>query len=455
MDKQRLLLISLDGLSRSDLASLSEYTTLLPDHKSCFDLSSADGQPVTSLQSLWAEILTGGKWNEVGCPGYRRPGSSLNTCQVVSEDDLLAPVSLLQANASQLALLVNMPLLSPSHPGRVWLSDGSIPSQTAVSPSALLSNPLFAGYKARPYLSVAQALTDLSEAVNRSLAVENQRLECALDLITRYSWQICFLRLTVFDQLAHLLGPDFLRSSSRLVWPSIKEFLINLDKKLTEIFRLSSGAHICLLSTFGHSDCRARLNVNQLLAHCGFLNFSGGDVFEQTLSRRRQASAAVNLLRRPAEKNTESRVAISANFETSRTLAASPIYGMIYLNLKSRFEDGIVLDEEATSLLKSIRENLNTALIKEFGMDDYLIEPGSTNKLKKQPAMTSAPDLVLSVRGVELHDLINSETVDWQNRPRSTHDYNGFVFLPQNLHRPLAKGLSTLDLHKHLMELIE
>lgn len=447
--KQPVLVISLDGLAQDGLVLLSQFMDWPKQFSHLFRLKSSNEQPFVSVQSIWSEILAGQSWSILDCPGYQRPGSSLNECAVLSEDDLLYP-----ACAGDIpSVVINMPLLKPRSEKRIWLADGSLPIQAMVSPERLAAMAPYNSYRARPFPSTATALVDLVETVKTCLDTEKQRLSCALHVIKNNNWQIAFIRITIFDMLAHLLGPDYLACTHRLLWTEIRSFLCELDQALASIFAMSTGSRKCIVSAFTHAKCKARLNLNQLLVRAGFCR----------LQERSQLSHRLKVVQ--AFQTRENGpclpiVSLTDQFDSAATSAASPVSGTIYLNRQSRFRDGIVAGEDEATLLVAVQQYLESALSREFGKERYVFGiDGAASRLmdnSEQEGKLSndqrrrGPELAVSIAGVDLHDTSNVTTIDHENHPRSTHDYHGFVWLseaPQ--HRD--QSIETIEVNRYLL----
>ena len=454
-------MLSVDGLSATDLGALSQQVEWLNQFTNPIRLKTSNGQAIVSLQSVWAEILTGRPWYAVGCPGYRRPTASLNECEVVTEDGLWTNNCLINSEPARPALLINMPLLKPRPEHRLWLADGSLPLQTTVSPSTLAIKPPFNSYRPRPFSSSARALLHLNDSVKACLEVEQKRIQCAIALMESHDWQSCFLRITVFDLLTHLLGPGYLLCEQLSLWPSIKTFLQFLDTSLKRISQLAADSYMYLISTFSHIVCRARLNPNQLLAQGGYCNFAPQEVANQDMTRRKRASLVVAGKKTEIHWAAQSLISLTSRFEASRTAAASPVYGTVYLNLQDRFKDGIVSQRHALPLMVEVAEYLKYALELEFGNGDYIFRPlrpcldEPSLKLGQENATLSIapgiPDLIISIDGVELTDSSQTPIIDYENHPHSVHKYEGFVCLPES-DRLQSCEISNLQLHQLLKE---
>src|SRR4029077_18554716 len=96
------------------------------------------------------------------------------------------------------------------------------------------------------------------------------------------------IRLSLFDQLSHVLGPGFLRDENLRYAKDLRRFLGELDVWIDELFE--SVARVALVSAFSHVPCESRLSLNALLEAGGFLTLAPPDV---TAERRVASGAAV------------------------------------------------------------------------------------------------------------------------------------------------------------------
>src|SRR5580658_6330194 len=178
MVKQRLLLISLDGLGPGDLPHVFR---LLPETAKLLQqlhYAELNCAPLTSAQAIWAELLTGRYWYENGCAGFSRPRGSLQKLEIFTEDDLLAPVTLLSGRKD---VVVNVPLLKPGA-GRDFLCDGSTPVNEFVKLTSPLQDEFFQRYRPRPFASAINAVSHTLEAFGVCIDVERVRMHCAMSL---------------------------------------------------------------------------------------------------------------------------------------------------------------------------------------------------------------------------------------------------------------------------------
>jgi predicted AlkP superfamily phosphohydrolase/phosphomutase len=227
------------------------------------------------------------------------------------------------------------------------------------------------------------------------------------------------VRLSVFDLIAHLLGPYALQCQELRVWPQINEFLERLSESLSEMTRRLDDAVVCAVSAFSHTVCRARLNLNQLLSQGGFCRLAVSEDDANPLIAARSAAARAVSRERESGAVQSRTVSRTNRFIPEGLLAASPVSGTVYLNLKSRFVDGVVEENRRAALLESVREYLQQELSREFGS---LVQLCGC-----EGAESEGPDLIVYGEGVEFHNTSNSPAVDRDNLPLSTHRAEGFL----------------------------
>ncbi|HEY9868317.1 MAG TPA: hypothetical protein V6D08_04065 [Candidatus Obscuribacterales bacterium] len=417
----RLFVIAVDGLARQQAKALSAWLPWLDDMFRSSCVRTLDSSPLPNAPAIWSEILSGRSWLALSCPGYARPAASLNDVRIVTESDLRFSLSLLSSVPGSDTVVANLPLVLPGH-GRLWLSDGSLPLAQVVSPPDLAGRAPFDAYKARPFLSSTIALVDLDESLKACFRSELSRLECVAELLSTSRWQKCFMRLSVFDLMAHILGPDALSCQELRFWPQIKEFLERLNESLSEITQRLDDTVVCAVSAFSHTACRARLNLNQLLCQGGFCQLAVSEGEDNPLMAAR-AAAALAVSREREGGTVPSRMVSRTNrFVPEGLLAASPVSGTVYLNLKSRFVDGAVEENRRAALLESVRKYLEQELLGEFG--------ALVQVCGNEEAESGGPDLVIYAEGVEFHNTSNAPAVDRDNRPLSTHKAEGFLCAP-------------------------
>jgi hypothetical protein len=248
------------------------------------------------------------------------------------------------------------------------------------------------------------------------LDCEVKRTACALQLYRTAKWSQVIWRTTVFDQLAHLAGLDFLSTSDLFFSSVLKEFANLLDDALYEILS-ESGIDWIILSAFSHVPCRAKANLNALLEEGRFLQLlSGCAVNAQSLTEAVEAIAAKPL--RPDQRRL---VSMESRIDTLNTLAASPVSGSIWVNRADRFEDGAVAAAAVETVKSNVREFLSTALEERFN---------SVVKVEENPSggaeRSLAPDFIVAIDGIEFHNLIGGGA-ESNHLPRTTHAQGGFV----------------------------
>lgn len=419
------LLVSLDGLSASDFDTLKKSLPFTAQYLNEGTTSVLDAGILSSCQAIWAEVLTGVPWHSNGCSGYSFPGDSLNQPVTCTEKNLTKPLKLLDVDAPHFVL--NTPLLLPQIDNRIWLSDGSMPLAVSVSPRTLEKEEPFRGYIPRPANYLVQMLERTDAVLTRLVDVEKKRFECALNLIRNYPDSNGIVRITAFEHLAHAIGADFLSSKNTRYSNTISDLLSSLDSWLSEVF--ASGREVLIISPYSHIPCHAQLNINSLLEKGGYLSLTRPT--HDTAQNRRLA--AMDVLKDQDDPMGELEVLLykrglakQLRFDTTKTVAASPSAGCIWLNRDSRFKDGKSMnDVEARKKILEIEQFLQDNLSRVFD-DNFAIFTRSDegNSIEPNPA---TPDIYVYIAQVEMHN--NYEPLYGPgDKPRSVHHPRGFFW---------------------------
>jgi hypothetical protein len=323
-------------------------------------------------------------------------------------------------------------LLQPRN--RTWLSDGSLPSMVTVNP-AELSQSFAKAYKGRPYTALSSALSDRYQAAERLVQLELERLDAVRVQLEKNTWERAIVRLSFFDQLQHLFGLRCFDDPDLIIHDLFLQFIGRLDQFLEAVTKLE--CEFFCLSAYRHRSCRSRFNINALLNRHGFL---ATQTQTADASRRATALAAISG-HPPAHASVQS---IGGHLATEQTVAASPVGGCVYLNLKNSFVDGTVSDAEAGVLADSIYEVLEGKMFDYFGERARLYT--MPLQQQQQPG-SSLPRLILYVPEVEFFD--GNETIlDNQDKPAVCHGSGGFFF--QRAKGQLDENMTPLDVHNLL-----
>jgi hypothetical protein len=417
-----LTLIAVDGLGELDLPHLLKLMPKTADLLKSFEGRKLNSRPFGGAQPIWAELLTGRPWFENGCAGYSRPGSSLNHLEVFSEDDLSAPVTLLSRVSD---IVINIPLLKPIEKERVWLSDGSTSTNTMVSPVSLLNESLFGQYQARPYASAIEALPQLWTALDACLKTERVRLQCAMELFKSRPWKSFLLRISIFDHLAHLFGPNLYQQTKLRHFDLLRSFLTELDEALSILLKPSDDADFCLISCFSHVMGRGRVNLNNVLQYGKFTELVKPQP-ERNADQERREAAMRAILRKPDDSLSHLFRSGEGRLCASETQAASPISGCIFVNDKERFSDGIVQSVDFQSVKSKVSDHLAARIVGFFGNQATVCYKPEN----KTEAHATTPEFIVWIDGVEFYDVVDPRLSEF-HVPRSVHSPDGFVFLPR------------------------
>ncbi len=405
-------LIAVDGLSSSDLTSLVQC---LPRSGKLLErLRFAKiNSSLSSTQAIWAELLTGFQAFLSGCAGYACPSSSLNKLVVCTERDLQMPARLVETDAGERSVTINLPLLLPRPENRTWLADGSLSTGKLVSPPQLRADPLFEHYLPRPYKSHAGATTlDQNDVSKQCIELESRRLSMAVSLFNQRNFSKFTYRLSVFDYLSHLIGTNFLAAKDLTVYKSLEKLLRQFDDAL-QVF---SAGDFALVSAHSHTPCLGTINLNLLLASGGFLYIDTEEGSSRNRSERLKVASAL------WQPTTHHLTSLDGRLDTSRSVAASPVSGCVYINKRTVFDDGIVEDSDYLKVREAITSYLGSVLGSRFG------RAFSLETYPHQLNSSSAPDLIVKIDGVEFNNLSESMT---PVAPLTTHNPSGFALLPE------------------------
>jgi predicted AlkP superfamily phosphohydrolase/phosphomutase len=408
--------LSVDGLSPTEIGNLIR---LLPKSRPLLELglfAKLDSGVLTSATAIWAEILTGKPWHHNGCAGYSAPNDSLNNLKVIDEDDLSVPTSWLLRGAERaLDVLINIPLARPNKATRIWLADGSLPTNLRVVPRALLEVDPFKDYEPRSSADFATAFSAPSKNISASIASEMNRIDCAMQLHKTAAWSQFIWRITLFDQLAHLAGLDILSSPDLSLFDELRILIDHLDIALYEMLS-EPGINWIIMSAFSHVPCRGKANINTILNDGHFLRWLPATMALNAGARQEAVSA---ITKAPLAKHAH--VSMETCIDLKSTVGASPVAGCIWINRAKRFKDGIVSDADYETVFAGVREYLWTVLSQRFA--SVKIEENPRRTAKQQ---NLSPDFIIWVEGVEFHNLPDDGSQS-SHLPRTTHHPSGFV----------------------------
>jgi Type I phosphodiesterase / nucleotide pyrophosphatase len=407
--EQRTAIISLDGLSAGQfkrlLRRLPDLNTLLNDNA----LLEFEGSPFADAQPIWAEILTGKSWYQNGCSGYAMPGRSLNELRIFTEADLRVPTVLIpEIKEDQCNVFINTPLIE-FRPGRKWLSDGSAPSVTAARPGDLAAAEPFKSYNPRPLISMGAAMADPS-AAKTFIDSELTRIECASVLCKETNWKLFALRVSIFDQLAHLFGTNYLEQNDLILSAHLAKLLTKLDQILCQIVA-SASTHL-FISAFAHTPCKEVFSINDLLARSNLLTRAEQNTATNDL--RQQAYALLK-----GAKSSAPLASAQSHINTAQTICASPVRGCIYLNAKKFFVDGMIANEKLKHFEQKVTELLKTEL-SQYAKFTLVSHPAFEST-------STIPSLIVDIDGVELIDNLSTVRRNCE-LPFSVHRSRGFVW---------------------------
>lgn len=439
--EERVAIIALDGLS---LAQFEQLQALMP---LCATLlknghpQKLDATPFSDAHPIWAEILTGEPWYRNGCVGYATPEKSLNELRLFRENDLLCPIALLpQVSADQRNIVINVPLLEPREPERIWLAEASSAVVTHISPGSLQRDRTFADYRPRPILSMGLAMADHS-AVSRFIECELNRLACATELLES-NWKTFIYRITIFDQLSHLLGNDFL--DANLIYSAqIKSMLEKLDKGLSQI--LSKSSRFIIISAFSHTTCKEIFSLNDFFEDQGLQERATIDLKSKQAQLRRQAFKLIQ------DEDGPPLVSADKQIFLAKTKCASPIRGAVYINDRERFAEGSI-DSPAVRAHVDLVANLLDSEFRRFPTFKklvcnpiYIDADQTKSATRKNVTKLSMPDLIVDIPGLDFVESLDAISRDY-DLPPSVHNSSGFIWSMKSGRASAVKSFEVAEL---------
>jgi hypothetical protein len=376
------------------------------------DLACArlNSRPFTAASPLWAQLLTGKPWDENGCIGYAQPQHSLNKVEIVTEKDLSVPV--LPLYKERRGAVINVPILLPFE-NRAWLSDGSLPIQLPVMPASLAESEPFSTYQARAFDSLPYAAAMPKLSTPRCLETEENRLQCAAKLARDPGYQWLIVRLSIFDELAHFYGDAWLDEPQMWFREMLEEFCRRADDLIDEI---CAHATVYVLSCFSHCRCKSTANLNLILKQKEFLQLYQERSQSRTEGRRAEAIEAIT----GAQIRKDRLQSVAGQLVASKTLAASPVTGCIYVNEASVFADGCVSEAQLKPLIRDMAEYLKSETKRKFvGKTEFYV-PSAHCAIKPRP------ECIVWIDDTLLTDALDPPSAD--SRAGSMHVPDGFVY---------------------------
>ncbi len=412
----KFAIIALDGLGLQELDRLAEFSTFLAGIRRNYVFAQTESNILSNTATGWATLLTALDWPDHTCSGFAKPVRSLLNLQVVDERQLpQKSLRLLGQTASRETMLINIPLVLPGD--RIWLSDGTVPVQTRFSPELLSKkHPEINSYQPCGWLNCNKPPVEL---LREAISTEILRLQLAADLTQSQRPALSVVRAAIFDVAGHLIGPQFYSRKFQVELSSIGHALDALAHALK-----CADMIVLMISSYSFENCLQVVNLNHLLAGGGFCRMSPH-------SRTARMIALEGLGNRHARWT----------IVPSKSSAYSPTHGTVYLNRKSRYDDGTVCESQSSSLAETILNYLTTVCEQRYGLD-------FSGKTYPQ---SDLPDVAFRLRGA---DYTCSDNADPFDRPAGVHCPRGFLAFPPGL-RNLDKEMGLCTAGQKLCQAVE
>lgn len=414
----RLLVLSVDGASADAWQAVAAQFASVSG-----SVTKVLSEWPLDARSAWAELLTGKKFPSSNVFGYARPTSSLSNLDLYTETDI--DIAGVFADTQASGLIVNIPLMLPA-PNRIFSSDGTpgIRAQVDFSEAA--------GYRPRAYTSVATARGNLVPTVEALCRAELARLSLARNKLETMDCTIACIRISFFDQIAHILGADWFLMEKHVMWPRIQEFMRAANAEIGRLRQLVR--RWAVISTFGHTRCEAAINVNLLLERGGYCARKAA---QPAIRSRELAVAKI----RGEDEQFITNSKLMYELAPQATRAASPSAACIYINGADRFVDGNVMPMDRNDLVNSVCDYLSA----------HLHSPAV--RLEKLDSYgPNAPDIIIDAPGMDLSSYSDS-AIDVINKPAAVHSKNGFAIISE--HEPLSSFTELHQLNGVFTELVQ
>jgi predicted AlkP superfamily phosphohydrolase/phosphomutase len=288
-----------------------------------------------------------------------------------------------------------------------------------VSPAALLKDEPVKSYQSRAFNDVGGAIGTPADSARACMKVEKKRIECALHLLKSFPCERFILRLTLFDQLYHLFGLNYLQTENHVIYNELVEFCAYLDAAMSEIIS-ASGGQVHILSGYSHQSCKRTLNLNSILEQEGLLQVTE----ELDDTQKQRISAATKILGfEPGQTILSS---YEGQIDTKTTVAASSTYGTVFLNRSDVFENGSVTPASYEEKRTAVRQLLQKALASRFG-DSLHIQEAPPESMR---IAAPIPEFIINIDGVEFHNIRHANMREC-DVPRTVHSSSGFLVVPK------------------------
>jgi predicted AlkP superfamily phosphohydrolase/phosphomutase len=408
--RPKVVIIGFDGATWDLLGRLMERGTM-PNLSRLYGVSSHGGLEscVPALTApAWTSMVTGKNPAKHSVFDFFYLGDSISDVRVVDSSNVraLTLFEILQTNGLK-AAVINLPLSWPPKTTFPLLGNFMTPAAELVLPKALLKSEIFTKYTAYPSRMGGATLAEFADEVRR---VESARFEAAKALYAG-EWDVFFLMFSGSDWIQHsayrrLLEGEPSEEVDRAagVFKDLDDYLGWFDRSLGE------DGYLFLVSDHGFFSAEGVFSIDAFLTKEGMLTQKAiRRRTSITKSNEEAGSKAVRLPPRLVDflirrkrlwpylqwsfQHLASRL---VKFEghimpdPARTLAAGAgTTRGIVINRRSRFQDGVVGEQEAEALKRELLSKLGEYVKRG------LFQAKAAEEVFSGPYISQAPDIEL------------------------------------------------------------
>lgn len=460
----KVIVLGIDGATYQVLDRLLDWG-ILPNLASIFK-QGVRGNLLSTLPPMtgtaWASFATGKNPGKHGCFNFFLPTKNINDTKIISSQDIAGKTfyELLEEQGKK-CILINMPVSWPPRLKKgITIGSWLATKEDFVYPPELIQEiPELSSYQLFPDFFVEHG-GSLEEYIKELRKIEKIRFVVAKKLFKK-NWDFFFLLFSSIDWLQH-------KQLKELLSPALDKnsFLLSLFKDIDGYLgwfmdNLPKGGFLILLSDHGFKIYPGRFYLNHWLGERGLL-----EVIEDTrerdrprdLSRKKlkgdyNKSLATTVLRSIALRTYQSPllyrifgflirttkpffpyrfeqalgdisdISLGVNSQRTKVYSILGSFGLIYVNRKKRFKEGIVNETEAKKIKKK--------LIKELC---HLRDPKTGKKATKAvygreevysgPLLDKAPDIILEAGDFWIKPTLSTDRV-FGHKEIISHDREG------------------------------
>lgn len=408
----RVIVLGLDGASWEiidfmiEKGSMPHFKELKKDSFSATLKSTIP--PVTAPS--WVTISTGVNPAKHGCFDFNKTQNSLSKLRTIQSFDIKVKTlyEILRENEKK-SILINLPVTYPPLTDNITITSLLTKGDNAIFPEELKEkNEIFKKYRIFPDTSLIRK-GDILGYIRDIIEVERIRFE-VIKFLFDYDFSLFFVVLSGGDFVSHLLYPSILINRA----PELVKDIFSLFDEVIAFFlkSMQKDDTFIILSDHGFKKAKGTFFLNQFLFEKGFLTPDYGNPvppishkMEQPLfseSDYKKVNPAIIKLGMGSKvigdlikvlKKFGFKYPLFLRYDSSQSKAVMPTsetYGVV-INLKDKYEDGLVRIEEKDSLIEEIK-----SLLEKIDDGEDFVFKGICKKeeLYKGKYLDCAPDLI-------------------------------------------------------------